>query len=175
MLVLSGISWAKTLEIKETTPNQIITRNGFTFYDLIGFVRMMYPFFCRIVNFRMENLFHLKNAFFCCSLLVILILARPKICGGEHLHMNGVNYSAVVILFFTLIIFLAPSGEIKSKFSSRVCKFFGYISYPISITHYVILYIPWVADNKTSFSKAFQMSLLVLLSCVALAYICLKL
>ena len=130
---------------------------------------MMYPFFCRIVNFRMENLFHLKNAFFCCSLLVILILARPKICGGEHLHMNGVNYSAVVILFFTPIIFLAPSGEIKSKFSSRVCKFFGYISYLISITHYPILYIPWVADNKTSFTEAFPVSILVLLSCVALA------
>lgn len=117
----------------------------------------------------MEKLFLVKNAFFCCSLLVILILARPKIGGGEHLHMNGVYYSAVVILFFKLIILLMPSGEIKSKFSSRVCKIFGYISYPISITHYPILYIPWVADNKTLFTEAFPMSILVLLSCVALA------
>ncbi|MFV5689878.1 glycoside hydrolase family 3 N-terminal domain-containing protein [Flavobacterium sp. ZT3R25] len=33
-LVISGISWAKNPEIKETTPNPIITVNGFTFSDL---------------------------------------------------------------------------------------------------------------------------------------------
>lgn len=33
-LVLSGISWAKNPEIKETKPNPIITVNGFTFSDL---------------------------------------------------------------------------------------------------------------------------------------------
>jgi beta-glucosidase len=33
-LVISGISWAKNPEIKETKPNPIITVNGFTFSDL---------------------------------------------------------------------------------------------------------------------------------------------
>ena len=33
-LVISGISWAKTPEVKETKPNPIITVNGFTFSDL---------------------------------------------------------------------------------------------------------------------------------------------
>lgn len=143
----------------------------------IGFARMMYPFFAGLLLFRMGKLIQVKNAFFWCSLLVIIALAMPRVGGSEHLWLNGIYDSAVVILFFPLIIFLAASGTITSKFSSRVCKFFGDISYPIYITHYPIIYIytGWVADNKIPFSEAFPVSILVLLSCVALAYTCLKL
>jgi peptidoglycan/LPS O-acetylase OafA/YrhL len=143
----------------------------------IGFSRMMYPFFAGLLLFRMGKLIQVKNAFFWCSLLVIVALAMPRVGASEHLWLNGIYDSAVVILFFPLIIFLAASGEIKSKFSARVCKFFGDISYPIYITHYPIIYIytGWVADNKIPFREAFPVSILVLLSCVALAYISLKL
>jgi peptidoglycan/LPS O-acetylase OafA/YrhL len=143
----------------------------------IGFARMMYPFFAGVLLFRMGKLIHVKNAFFWCSLLVIIALAMPRIGGSEHLWMNGIYDSATVILFFPLVIFLAASGEIKGKFSSKVCKFFGDISYPIYITHYPIIYIytAWAVDNKIKFSEAYPVSILVWLSCVALAYTCLKL
>jgi peptidoglycan/LPS O-acetylase OafA/YrhL len=143
----------------------------------IGFARMMYPFFAGLLLFRMGKLAQVKNAFFWCSLLVIIALAMPRIGGSEHLWLNGIYDSAVVILFFPLVIFLAASGEITSKFSSRVCKFFGDISYPIYITHYPIIYIytGWAVDTKIPFSQAFPISILVFLSCIALAYICLKL
>jgi peptidoglycan/LPS O-acetylase OafA/YrhL len=143
----------------------------------IGFARMMYPFFAGLLLFRMGKLTQIKNAFFWCSLLVIIALAMPRVGGSEHLWLNGVYDSAVVILFFPLIIFLAASGTITSKFSSKVCKFFGDISYPIYITHYPIIYIytAWVVETKVPFSQAYPMSILVLFSCVALAYTCLKL
>ena len=143
----------------------------------IGLTRMMYPFFAGLLLFRMGKLIQVKNAFFWCSLLVIIALAMPRIGGSEHLWMNGIYESAVIILFFPLIIFLAASGAITNKFSSRVCHFFGDISYPIYITHYPIIYIytAWVADTKTPFSKAFPISILTFLSCVAIAYTCLKL
>ncbi|MFM2369938.1 MAG: hypothetical protein RL619_2255 [Bacteroidota bacterium] len=143
----------------------------------IGFARMMYPFFAGLLLFRIGKLAQVKNAFFWCSLLVIIALAMPRIGGSEHLWLNGVYDSAVVILFFPLVIFLAASGEITSKFSSRVCKFFGDISYPIYITHYPIIYIytGWAVDTKIPFSQAFPISILVFLSCIALAYTCLKL
>lgn len=89
----------------------------------IGFARMMYPFFAGVLLFRTGKLIQIKNAFFCCSLLVIIALAMPRVGGSEHLWMNGVYDSAVVILFFPLVIFLAASGEIKSKFAGRVCSF----------------------------------------------------
>jgi peptidoglycan/LPS O-acetylase OafA/YrhL len=143
----------------------------------IGFARMMYPFFAGLLLFRVGKLIHVKNAFFWCSLLVIIALAMPRIGGSENLWMNGLYDSGVVILFFPLIIFLAASGEITNKVSSRVCKFFGDISYPIYITHYPIIYIytAWAVDNKIPFSEAYPISILTILSCVALAYTCLKL
>jgi peptidoglycan/LPS O-acetylase OafA/YrhL len=83
----------------------------------------------------------------------------------------------VVIFFFPLVIYLAASGEIKSKFSSKVCKFFGDISYPIYITHYPIIYIytAWAMDGKIPISKVYPISILTFLSCIALAYMTLKL
>lgn len=142
----------------------------------IGFSRMMYPFFAGVLLFRLGKLIQIKNAFFWCSLMVIIALAMPRIGGSENLWMNGIYDSAVVILFFPLIIFLAAGGEIKNKFSSRVCKFFGDISYPIYITHYPIIYIytAWAVDGKIPMGKAFPVSILTFLSCVALAYSCLK-
>jgi len=143
----------------------------------IGFARMMYPFFAGLLLFRMGKLIQVKNAFFWCSLMIILTLAMPRIGGSDHLWLNGIYESVVIILFFPLIVFLAASGSITSKFSSKVCQFFGDISYPIYITHYPIIFIytAWVADNKIPFSKAFPVSIVTFLSCVALAYACLKL
>lgn len=143
----------------------------------IGFARMIYPFFAGLLLFRTGKLIHVKNAFFWCSLLVIIALAMPRIGGSENLWLNGLYESGVVILFFPLIIFLASSGEITNKFSSRICKFFGDISYPIYITHYPIIYIytAWAVDGKIPISKAFPISILTFLTCIALAYACLKL
>lgn len=143
----------------------------------IGFARMMYPFFAGLLLFRTGKLIHVKNAFFWSSLLVIIVLAMPRIGGNENLWLNGLYESGVVILFFPLIIFLASSGEITNKFSSRLCKFFGDISYPIYITHYPIIYIytAWAVDGKIPMSKAFPISILTFLSCIALAHACLKL
>jgi peptidoglycan/LPS O-acetylase OafA/YrhL len=143
----------------------------------IGFTRMMYPFFAGLLLFRMGKLTKVKNAFFWCSLLVVIALSIPRIGGSEHLWWNGIYDSLVVIFFFPLVIYLAASGEIKSKFSSKVCKFFGDISYPIYITHYPIIYIytAWAIDGKIPISKVYPISILTFLSCIALAYMTLKL
>jgi peptidoglycan/LPS O-acetylase OafA/YrhL len=143
----------------------------------IGFTRMMYPFFAGLLLFRMGKLIQIKNAFFWCSLMVIAALAMPRIGGSENVWVNGIYESVVIILFFPLIIFLGASGEIKSKFSSTICKFFGDISYPIYITHYPIIYIytAWVVDTKIPISQAYPISIITFLSCVALGYGCLKL
>lgn len=177
--ILVFFSGCVLIHLAVTSPNGYIV-GGWSLnseHMHIGFARMMYPFFAGVLLFRMGKLIQVKNAFFWCSLLVIIALAMPRIGGSEHLWLNGIYDSTVVILFFPLVIFLAASGGIKSKFSSRVCNFFGDISYPIYITHYPIIYIytAWAVDNKIKFSEAYPVSILVLLSCVALAYACLKL
>lgn len=143
----------------------------------IGFSRVMYPFFAGLLLFRVGKLIQIKNAFPICSLLIIVVLAMPRFGGSADLWMNGLYDSLSIILLFPLIVFLGAGGEVKGRLSSRVCRFFGDISYPIYITHYPLIYIytGWVADNKLPFRDALPVNLLVFASSIALAYACLKL
>jgi peptidoglycan/LPS O-acetylase OafA/YrhL len=143
----------------------------------IGFSRLLYPFFAGLLLSRMGKLIHLKNSFFWCSMLIVAVLSIPRIGGSGHLWMNGLYDSLSIIFIFPLIVFLGASGEVKGKFASRLCKFFGDISYPVYITHYPVIYIytGWVYDNKVPLREAFPSGLLVLLTCIVLAYACVKL
>lgn len=143
----------------------------------IGFTRLMYPFFAGLLLNRAVKVIHIKNAFTWCSLLIIAVLATPRIGGIHHMWINGLYDSLSIIFIFPLIVFLGAGGEVVNKFASRVCTFFGDISYPIYITHYPIIYIytGWVHDTKPSVQQAFGMGLVVLLSCVGIGYASLKL
>ena len=107
--------------------------------------------------------------------MILYLFVYLSIPNGESLGYMECYVAAISV--FPLIIFLAPSGEIKNKFSSRLCKFFGDISYPIYITHYPIIYIytAWAIDGKIPISKVYPISILTFLSCIALAYLTLKL
>lgn len=143
----------------------------------IGVTRLMYPFFAGLLLSRMVKPTQVKHAFLLCSVLIILILSFPRVGGAEHLWVNGLYDSLSIIILFPLIVYLGASGEIKGKFTSKISKFLGDISYPIYITHYPLIYIytAWVIDNKVSLNKALPVGLLVLLGSIALAYACLKL
>lgn len=143
----------------------------------IGVTRLMYPFFAGLLLSRMVKPTQVKHAFLLCSVLIILILSFPRVGGAEHLWMNGLYDSLSIIILFPLIVYLGASGEIKGKFTSKISKFLGDISYPIYITHYPLIYIytACVIDNKVSLNKALPVGLLVLLGSIALAYACLKL
>jgi peptidoglycan/LPS O-acetylase OafA/YrhL len=143
----------------------------------IGFTRLMYPFFAGLLLSRIVKLVYLKHAFLWCSLLIIMVLSIPRIGGSEHLWMNGLYDSLSIIFIFPLIVFIGASGDVKGKYSSRICKFFGDISYPMYITHYPLIYIytGWVHNNKATLREAYPIASLVLISCIAIAYACLKL
>ena len=176
LVILSG---AALIHLAVTSPNGDVI-GGWAPEPVqlrIGFTRVMYPFFAGLLLNRMGKLIHIKYAFFWCSLLVIAIMAIPRIGGSEHLWMNGLYDSLSIIFIFPLIVYMGASGDMKGKYTSRLGKFFGDISYPIYITHYPIIYIytGWVYDKKIPFREAFPVALLVLLSCIVLAYACLKL
>lgn len=143
----------------------------------VGFARLLYPFFAGLLLFRISKLIQVKHAFLLCSLLVVFFLAMPRIGGREHLWMNALYDSLIIIFIFPLIVYLGASGEIKGRYATKICKFFGDISYPIYITHYPIIYIytGWVSNHKVPFREAFPIALLVLISSISLAYLCLKL
>ncbi len=142
----------------------------------LGFTRVMYPFFAGLLLSRIAKLIRVKQAFFWCSLLLIIVLSIPRLGGSENLWMNGLYESLIIVLVFPLIVFLGASGDVKGKLAKSICKFFGDISYPIYIIHYPIIYIytGWVADHKFS-RQTLPYGILVVVSSIVLAYTCLKL
>jgi len=142
----------------------------------IGFTRLMYPFFAGLLLCRVVKIAHIKNAFLWSGLLLVLILAFPRVGGADHLWMNGLYDSLTIIFIFPLVIYLGAGGTVHNKASLKLSKFFGDISYPIYITHYPLIYVytAYVVDNKLSFTKALPVAALVLLLSIAIAYACLK-
>lgn len=142
----------------------------------IGITRLMYPFFAGLLLSRICTPGRIKHAFLWCSLIVIAVLSFPRVGGSEHLWMNGLYDSLSIIFIFPLVVFMGASGEVKGKFASKICKFFGDISYPIYIIHYPLIYIftAWVVDNNIPIADAWPTGLLVLFTSIAIAYACLK-
>lgn len=143
----------------------------------IGFTRLLYPFFAGVLLSRMGKIIHLKGAFWICSLLIIAILSIPRIGGSEQLWMNGLYESFCIIILFPLIVSIGAGGTVSGKYSSKINKFLGDISYPIYITHYplIYLYTAWVVDNRIPIETGLPLGLLLLITSIVLAYACLKL
>lgn len=143
----------------------------------IGFTRLMYPFFAGLLLSRLCKPGQLQHAFLWCSLMVVAVLAFPRIGGSEHLWVNGLYDSLAIILIFPLVVYMGASGQVKGKLASKVCKFFGDISYPIYIIHYPLIYIftAWVVDNHVPMVDAWPAALLLLAASIAIAYASLRL
>ncbi|QIX60751.1 acyltransferase [Hymenobacter sp. BT18] len=143
----------------------------------VGFTRMLFPFFGGLLLCRVARLGRVRNAFGWCSLLLLLVLAFPRVGGPDHLWQNGLYDSLSIILVFPLIVWLGASGQVTGQISARVCKFFGDISYPLYITHYpfIYTYTGWVSTHKPSWQQALPVALLTFVAAVALAYAALKL
>src|SRR6185312_14514319 len=109
----------------------------------VGLARLLYPFFAGVLLCRMGKLIHTRWAFGICSLLILAVFWVPRLGGGQHLWMNGLYESAVIILVFPLIVAIGAGGHIEGKRAARVCKWLGDISYPLYITHYPLIYCFW--------------------------------
>lgn len=143
---------------------------------MIGLTRLMYPFFAGLLLSRMVKPTRVKHAFFWCSLLIIIILSFPRVGGADHLWMNGLYDSFSIIILFPLVVYLGASGSINGKWTSKISKFLGDISYPIYITHYPLIYIytGWAIDKKMTMAEAWPVALLVWVLSISLAWASLK-
>jgi peptidoglycan/LPS O-acetylase OafA/YrhL len=145
---------------------------------LVGFTRVLYPFFAGMLLCRLRQVIHIKAAFFWCSVLLVVMLSLPRIGEEHHLWMNGLYELIVVIFVFPLIVAMGAGGQITNPRVARICKFLGDISYPVYITHYPIIYIftAWVVNNKLSMGPGpLLVGLGVVVGSLLLAYAYLKL
>ncbi len=126
----------------------------------IGFTRLLYPFLCGLLISRIlpahrsdnnpsGSPIHLKGGFWWCSLALVMIMAWPCI-GGKQGIQDGI-FQAVSILAIFPIIVLAGAGSVTTnRWSTKVCKWLGDISYPIYITHYPLIYMQLAWAEKHS-------------------------
>ncbi|MDU1889542.1 MAG: acyltransferase [Dysgonomonas sp.] len=142
-----------------------------------GFFRLLFSFSAGLLLSRIFKPVNIKGAFWICSLLVIALLAVPRIGGAEHLWMNGIYDTLCCVAFFPLIVFLGASGKTTDKYTVRICKFLGDISYPLYMVHYPFIYIyyAWVKNNNLTFVESLPGAIALVLGSIALAYACLKL
>jgi peptidoglycan/LPS O-acetylase OafA/YrhL len=144
----------------------------------VGFTRLLYPFFGGVLLMRLGKLIRIKNAFWWCSLLLVVALCIPRIGDEQHVWENGLYDAFCVIVIFPLIVSIGAGGMLHSSKSARISKFLGDISYPLYITHYPIIYIytAWVVNNKVPLgARGLLVGLLVVVAGIVLAYACLKL
>jgi peptidoglycan/LPS O-acetylase OafA/YrhL len=143
----------------------------------VGFARVLYPFFAGVLLMRVGKLIHIKYAFLVCSLMLIAIFSVPRLGGTDQLWINGLYESVCIILFFPLIVSIGAGGSMTGKYTIKVCKFLGAISYPMYITHYPLIYLhmAWVINNKVPMSTGLWAGLVLLIVSVSIAYASLKL
>lgn len=143
----------------------------------IGFTRLAYPFLAGLLLSRVARLKHTNHAFLLCSVLLIAVLAMPRIGNETGIWVNGLYECICIIIVFPFIVWLAAGGSITGKKSSVVCKFLGDISYPIYITHFPLIYIfsAWIINNNISLAESIPMAIATFVGSIVMAFAFVKL
>lgn len=119
----------------------------------IGLTRLLYPFFCGLLISRIGKLIKVKNGFWWCSLMVVVLLAMPWMGIGETgdgRWTNGLYEAVCILILFPLIVMIGAGSSVMGSKSAAVNKFLGDISYPLYITHFPFIYmqIAWANNHQ---------------------------
>lgn len=141
-----------------------------------GSLRLLFSFSAGLLMSRIFKPVHIKGAFWICGLSVVALLSVPRIGGYEHFWMNGLYDTLCAVLLFPLLVYLGASGKTTDKYTTRLCKFLGDISYPLYMVHYpfIYLYYAWVKNENLTFEESLPGAAALVVGSIVLAYLCLK-
>ena len=141
-----------------------------------GFLRLLFSFSAGLLLFRLFKPMKVKGSFWICSLILIALLAVPRIGGADHLWMNGLYDTFCFAIAFPLMVYAGASEKLTNKHALRLCKFLGDISYPLYMVHYpfIYLYYAWVKNGELTFEQSLPGALAVVIGSILLAYVSLK-
>lgn len=141
-----------------------------------GSLRLLFSFSMGLLLCRLFKPIKIKGSFWICALAVVALLIVPRIGGADNLWMNGVYDTVCCVVFFPILLYLGASGKCSDKYTTKICKFLGNISYPLYMVHYpfIYLYYAWVKNNDLTFEQSLPGALAVVFGSIILAYICLK-
>lgn len=145
----------------------------------IGVCRLLYPFFCGLLLYRLGKLrINLKcGAMTWCSLAVAVTLVVPNIGGESHQWLNGLYCAAVILFVYPAIVAAGAGSPLTGRRTTAVCKFLGLISYPLYITHYPMIYVQmnWAARHPDApLGTHIWVAVSIFIASIAVAYACVK-
>ena len=153
-----------------------------------GLLRMMFPFtlgmlmarnFSQKSKVKGQKTLLTKNIFWISIIILFAFFSVPYFPKTSNISVNGIYELACIMIVFPLIVWIAASSDsAQSKFTLKLSKFLGDLSYPLYIVHYPVMYVfySWLIKNQYfTLGETWQMVILVLTVCIVLAYACLKL
>ena len=142
-----------------------------------GLVRMLFPFTMGMLIARTFKPRKVKGAFWICSTMLIALFSVPYIAPVGNISINSLYEFVCIAAIFPFIVWLGACGSCGAK-GTRINKVLGDISYPLYIVHYPIMYLfyAWlIKKGYYNLSDCWEMVLLVVVSSIVLAFLCLKL
>lgn len=142
-----------------------------------GSLRMMCPFTMGLLLSRVFRPWHVRGAFWLCTLVLLVLFFVPYIEGGGKLSYNGIFEAICIIAIFPCVVWVAASGKMTDRLSTHICTFLGDLSFPLYIVHYPLMYAFYLWMMHTgqyTLVQTWPIALLVIVSSIALAWLCLK-
>ena len=142
-----------------------------------GLVRMLFPFTVGMLLAQTFKPRKVKGAFWVCSLILVVLFSVPYIPSNSDISLNSLYEVVCIVVIFPFVVWLGACG-ICSGVTSKVNRVLGDISYPLYIVHYPIMYVfyAWLIEKKYyTLQDCWAVALLVVVSSILLAFLCLKL
>ena len=142
-----------------------------------GLVRMLFPFTVGMLLARTFKPRKVKGAFWVCSLILVVLFSVPYIPTNGNLSLNSLYEVVCIALIFPFVVWMGACGTCSGR-TSTLNRVLGDISYPLYIVHYPIMYIfyAWLIEKRYyTLQDCWSVVLLVVVSSILLAFLCLKL
>lgn len=142
-----------------------------------GLVRMLFPFTVGMLLARTFKPRKVKGAFWVCSLILVVLFSVPYIPSNGNISLNSLYEVICIAVVFPFVVWFGACGVCYGRIS-KLNKVLGDISYPLYIVHYPIMYVfyAWLIEKKYyTLQDCWAVVLLVVVSSILLAFICLKL
>ena len=142
-----------------------------------GLVRMLFPFSMGMLIARTFKPRKVKGAFWICSVTLVVLFAVPYIASSGAISLNSLYEFICIAFIFPMLVWLGACGT-ASGTTGKMNRVLGELSYPLYIVHYPIMYIfyAWLIKNNIyTLDNCLGVAALVIVSSIALAFLCLKL
>jgi peptidoglycan/LPS O-acetylase OafA/YrhL len=133
--------------------------SGDTFFQ--GYARLFFEFTAGLIIHRYQLIIKNKLGFVTLAILLIATLIMP------YASWNWLQEPLTVILIFPLILSLGAGSTVSSRMR-KICKFSGDISYPLYMTHYMVM---WVFAHYTAAHPMHGTQLALFIACATLVLI----